>query len=67
MDAEEDAYSNSLVDNFTNAVADLGKYTSEDDIESKAAHERQTKLCAETALKFYNSDEKNKVTLSLKF
>jgi hypothetical protein len=66
LDAEEDAYFNSLVDNFTNALADLRKYTSEDDIESKASHERQTKF-AETALTFYNSDEKNKVKLSLKF
>ncbi|KAL6888628.1 hypothetical protein ACP4OV_009654 [Aristida adscensionis] len=64
LDEEEDAYFDSLVDNFTNAVADLGKYTSNGDIE-KAAHERETKLCAETALKFYNSDENNKVKYEL--
>ncbi|KAL6629796.1 hypothetical protein ACP70R_029561 [Stipagrostis hirtigluma subsp. patula] len=60
LDAEEDPYFKSLVDNFI-AAADLGKPTLLDDIDMKAIGLRKSNLYAESALKYYNNDEENKL------
>ncbi|KAL6629795.1 hypothetical protein ACP70R_029560 [Stipagrostis hirtigluma subsp. patula] len=63
-DAEEDPYFKSLGDNFI-AAADLGKSTLLDDIDMEAHGLRMSKLYAESALKYYNNEEKNKAKYEL--
>ncbi|KAL6629794.1 hypothetical protein ACP70R_029559 [Stipagrostis hirtigluma subsp. patula] len=65
LDAEEDPYFKSLVDNFI-AAADLGKSTLLDDIDMEAVGLRKSNLYAESALKYYNNCEENKNSRTLK-
>ncbi|KAJ1269547.1 hypothetical protein BS78_07G220000 [Paspalum vaginatum] len=63
---EEDAYFNYLVDNTVTAAADVcGSTLSDDDMDYKARAVRKSALYAESALKHYNNDEKNKIKYEL--
>ncbi|CAO2044481.1 unnamed protein product [Urochloa humidicola] len=62
---EEDPYFKSLVDNFTNATADMCNSTLSDDDIDLAEDQRRSVLYAESALKHYNNDDKNKIKYEL--
>lgn len=59
---DEDQYFNYLVDNFVSVAADVCNSTLPgDETDYKIEIHRQSVLCAKSALKHYNNDEKNKV------
>lgn len=59
---EEDQHFNYLVDNFISAATDVcNSSLPDDEIDYKEHLHWKSVLCAESALKHYNNDEKNKV------